>query len=224
MTPRDKLRLLRLIATTPGVMKIGPVYASSGSVVPVIPDFRKLYSYPSALQLMGKLLAAESRQLRARVLAGIETAGIPLVAVASIYSRIPMVYLRKKAHAGWSRSIIDGDYKRGARTVLMDDAITFGGQKLNFIRRLKGQLKVVGLLVIWDSSYPSRFRKQLTRYKVTIRAFVTKLEVMDYMLKHGFMHQDTYDVMLAQTNNPWHWNKDKRVWRKMLRIKRRGTL
>ncbi len=205
-------------------MKVGPVYATNGSVVPVTPDFRKLYSQPTALALLGRLIGDEAKRQRVRILAGLETCGIPLAAAASLASRLPMVYLRKKPHAGWSKSIVDGAYRRGARTALVDDAITFGGQKGEFIRKLRGELKPVAILTIWDSSYSSRYRKVLPTKDLAVRSLVTKLEVMAYMLQHKLMQSDTYEVMLAQTKNPLHWHEDAKFWRLMGKVKRRGTL
>ncbi|MFH1235721.1 MAG: hypothetical protein V1685_02160 [Parcubacteria group bacterium] len=222
MTPKE--RLIHIIATTPGVMKIGPVYATSGIVVPVIPDLRKLYSLPRALKLIASLLTKEARKLNIKLLAGIETAGIPLVGAMSVLSGIPMVYVRKQPHTGWNRSIIEGLYIPKMRTALVDDALTIGKQKAYFIRTLKNELRVKAVLVIWDSNYPTRFRAPIAKYHVTVRALVTKFEVMGYMRKKKLMHEDTYRVMKAQTENPTHWHQEAKDWKQLLKIRRRGTL
>lgn len=221
---RGTRALLSHIARTPAFFQIGPVHASSGAVVPIVPDIRTLYSDPKILALLGRLIAREAKELHIDVLAGIETAGIPLAAAASLVSGIPMLYLRKRPHRGWKRSIIEGVYRRGARAALIDDAMTFGGQKAAFIRKLNGELSVRAVLTVWDSSYPSRYRRALRRKDIAVRSLVTKREVIDLMLTKGLMHRDTYDLMIAQTRDPRHWQKDAALWKKLFAVKRRGTL
>ncbi len=223
----SKKQLIRFLATTPGAMRIGPIYASSGTVVPIGPNLRVLYSHPKILKLLSQMVAREAKALKVKVLAGMETAGIPLAAVASLHSGIPMVYLRKTAKRGWSKvgsTVVAGSYRRGSTAALVDDAMTLGVQKMDFIKRLQGELKVTAVLAIWDASYPARFKTGLNKRHVAVRSLVTKLEVMNYMLKHNLMHPDTYEVMLAQTNDPWHWQKNRAMRARFKAIQRRGTL
>ncbi|HCM68402.1 MAG TPA: hypothetical protein DIS62_05420 [Candidatus Kerfeldbacteria bacterium] len=222
MTPKE--RLIHVIATTPGVMKIGPVYTTSGLVVPVIPDLRKLYSLPKALKLISSLLVKDAKKFNIKLLAGIETAGIPLVGAMSVVSGIPMVYVRKKPHTGWNQSIIEGLFAPKARTALVDDALTISKQKTYFIQKLKNVLRIKAILVIWDSSYPARFRVPIAKYRVTVKALVSKYEVMNYMKEKKLMRDDTYQVMRAQTENPMHWHREAKNWKLLLKIRRRGTL
>lgn len=223
LTKSEKLKLFGYIASSPGVLKLGPIYSTSGMVVPMTPDFRALYSNPVAFKYLAKMMAREANKLHIELLAGIEMAGVPLAAAASLVSGIPMVYVRKRIHSGWGGSLVDGSYRRGMKTALVDDAMTLGGQKRFFIKKLKGQLRVRAILVPYAPDYPKSYRSRIPQ-GVAVRALITKRELLSYLVKAKLIQSDTVAVTIAQLDRPLTWQRDKNLWKVMLSIKKRGTL
>lgn len=223
----DKLKsqLLKAIARYPEFWIIGPFTASSGLVIPIAPNLRVLFSHPKVLRLLGKMFVREIKKLKGlELLAGIETAGIPPVTLASYLTGLPMVYIRTKSQSRFSKSCIDGVYQKGAKTVLIDDAFTLGSQKVAVLKKIKNLLKVKYILTIWDSDYPdNQYKRFIRNQKIKRIALVGKLEIINYLKKVKKIHNNSYQLILAQAKNPWHWNNQE-TQRLMKEVKRRGTI
>jgi orotate phosphoribosyltransferase len=118
-----------------------PYTFTSGLRSPVYIDCRKLISYPRVRsRLMDEacrsvLEAAGHEQFD--VVAGGETAGIPFAAFMADRLGLPMIYVRKKPKGFGRNALIEGDFKDGARVLLVEDLTTDGGSKLKFAKAIR---------------------------------------------------------------------------------------
>ena len=135
-------------------IKFGEFKLKSGIVSPVYVDFRGLVSKPELLREIGQALGERARQIGYGTgdrLAGIPYAGLPLGVAASLASGIPMIYPRIEAKDYGTRKLIEGEFSKGDRVLVIDDIITDGASKIEAIAPLKeARLVVEDVLVILD--------------------------------------------------------------------------
>src|SRR5579862_8048449 len=90
---------------------------------------------PEVLAKLGKLFAEQVRTIiaggqRVDRLAGAELGGIPLVAVASLETGLPCVFVRNKKKDYGTAKQIEGVLNPGDSVVIVEDVATTGGQAL----------------------------------------------------------------------------------------------
>jgi len=114
-----------------------PFTFTSGRKSPVYVDCRKIISFPRArAKLMDLAVERVSRDAGHEafdVVAGGETAGIPFAAWVSERLMLPMTYIRKKPKGFGRNAQIEGDFRDGARMLLVEDLASEGGSKHLFL-------------------------------------------------------------------------------------------
>ena len=118
-----------------------PFILTSGRASPVYVDCRRLIGFPRARRKVTDLaverietaIGCESLD----VIAGGETAGIPYAAWIADRLNLPMAYVRKKPKGFGRNAQIEGDFRDGWRTLLVEDLATDGGSKVNFINAIR---------------------------------------------------------------------------------------
>src|SRR5277367_2662846 len=118
-----------------------PFTFTSGRLSPVYVDCRRLISFPRARR---KLMDMGAKLIERRVgyesldaIAGGETAGIPFAAWIADRLSLPMLYIRKQPKGFGRMSQIEGVMAEGARVLLVEDLISEGTSKLNFIKGIR---------------------------------------------------------------------------------------
>lgn len=133
-----------------------PFIYTTGWASPVYVDCRKLMSHPEwrrrAMDQAAELIRGALGDA-IDVVAGTESAGIPFAAWIAERLERPMVYVRKKA-VGWgSQAQIEGEFKPGARCLLVDDLTTDGLSKLgaaHALRKAGADLRDIFVLFNYD--------------------------------------------------------------------------
>ena len=132
---------------------------TSGKKSPVYVDCRKLVSFPKEREI---IINEMSKQIKSKyknqiVVAGGETAGIPYSSYISQKLKLPMVYIRKKPKGFGKGKIIEGEFKKKSKSILIEDMATDGGSKIHFINSMrKAELSVRDIFVVFFYDiYPS---------------------------------------------------------------------
>ena len=119
-----------------------PYMFTSGWASPVYIDCRKLISFTeerrTVIRLAMQTLEKAGALANVDAVAGGETAGIPYAAWISEAASRPMLYVRKKPKGFGRNAQIEGDFKEGARVLLVEDLATDGGSKITFVNALRG--------------------------------------------------------------------------------------
>jgi len=114
-----------------------PFTFTSGRLSPVYVDCRKIISFPRAraklMDLGVERVCRDAGHEAFDVVAGGETAGIPFAAFIAERLGLPMVYIRKKPKGFGRNAQIEGDFKDGARMLLVEDLASEGGSKHLFL-------------------------------------------------------------------------------------------
>lgn len=131
-----------------GLIQFGSFTLKSGEKSPIYFDLRKLGSYP---ELMNRVMnevyfkTGQDNNLLDRfdLVCGVPVAGNALATAFSVIHRLPMIWVRKEAKEHGLKRLVEGDYQKGQRVLLIDDVITSGGSLCTTIQ----QLESVGLTV-----------------------------------------------------------------------------
>ena len=188
------------------VMKFGLFSLASGRKSPVYVDIRVLPSSPSAFATAIDALAKKVKELKVEVVAGAETAGIPLAAAIALKAKLPMIYVRKRPKSYGTRSFIEGVLEKDQKVVLIDDMITDGKSKTRFIEGIKQEGAVCeDVLVILDREQGGT--DNLSAEGIKLHSLITLKELLEHMKNNKLLDEDNYNITMNYLNNPEQWNK-----------------
>ncbi|MBN2517936.1 MAG: orotate phosphoribosyltransferase, partial [Candidatus Altiarchaeota archaeon] len=157
---------------------------------------RVLPSYPSSFETVTAALTDQVRGLKADVVAGVESAGIPLSTAISLKSKMPMIYVRKKPKEYGTGSRIEGVLRHDDKAVLVDDLITDGGSKLQFVKAIKeAGGRIEDVVVVLDRQQGGE--DTLLKEGINLRKLITIKELLAYMVKKNHISQEQYSKVLV---------------------------
>ena len=190
----DKNKVLEAL-TNANVVRFGEFTLVSGETSPIYVDLRVLPSYPESFDTVTSAMAELVKKTGADVIAGMETAGIPLSTAIALKLKKPMVYVRKKPKAYGTHSRIEGMLREGDKVVLVDDLMTRGTSKVDFIKPVRDAATVSDLVIVLDREQGGE--DVMVQNKVTLHKLVTLKELLSYMVDKGFISQDQYSKVLV---------------------------
>ena len=191
----DKDLVLQALADA-DVVKFGEFTLVSGEKSPIYVDLRALPSNPQSFDTVTTGLAELARKAGATVLAGMETAGIPLAAAMAIKLKRPMVYVRKKTKDYGTKSRIEGVIRKGDKVALVDDLMTRGTSKMDFVEAVKESGNdVKDLIIVLDREQGGK--DELARMGVRLHNLVTLKELLAYLFGKKKITKAQYDEVLA---------------------------
>lgn len=155
---------------------------TSGKKSPVYVDCRKLVSFPKEREI---IINEMSKQIKSKyknqiVVAGGETAGIPYSSFISQKLKLPMVYIRKKPKGFGKGKIIEGEFKKKSKSVLIEDMATDGGSKIHFINSMrKAELSVRDIFVVFFYDiYPSA-KANMKKMRVNLNYLASWKDILE---------------------------------------------
>lgn len=201
---------LALVLREANVLKHGLFTLRSGERSPVYVDLRQVPSVPSSFEAVTEALAEVVCSLGGEIVAGAETAGIPLAAVVAVKTHRPMIYVRKEPKGYGTGSQVEGTFRPGARVVLIDDLITQGTSKFVFLDALeRAGASVKDVLVILDREQGGS--RALAGRGVRLHALLTLRDLLSAYHKIGALTNEQYTEIVAYLENPRAWEASLRV-------------
>ena len=118
-----------------------PFRLSSGFLSPSYIDCRKIIAYPSAFKsitdMMIDTIKSDMNPQPPDYIIGGETAGIPFGAAIAEKMGLPLSYVRKKAKDYGQNKLIEGDIFKEKNSLLVEDLMTDGKSKINFVENIR---------------------------------------------------------------------------------------
>ena len=118
-----------------------PFKLSSGFLSPSYIDCRKIMAYPSAFKeitdMMIDTIKSDMIAQSPDYIIGGETAGIPFAAVIAEKMGLPLSYVRKKPKGHGKSKLIEGEILKDKNSLLVEDLMTDGKSKINFIDNIR---------------------------------------------------------------------------------------
>lgn len=177
------------------VVKFGEFKLASGLVSPIYVDLRILPSYPESMQAITAELSKVVKKIKPDVVAGAETAGIPLSTAISLKTKIPMIYVRKQPKSYGRQEQIEGILEKGQKVILIDDMATNAFSKLKFVDGIKASGGIVeDVLIVLDREQGGV--EALAEKGVKLRCLITLKELLAYMKDNSLIDDNKYDGIL----------------------------
>lgn len=191
------------------VPQFGPSQKNKGDSPSCRFEPRYLLSEPELLRYVGRRLASviETRCTGAAIV-GLATSGIAWAALASTYSGLPMLYVRKMLEPGVSDNLLEGIPPAEGPLILVDDLIFDGQSKRHAITSLqKLGYRVSDIVVIID--------RQLQRVKdgpsveeafdLKLHSLITMTEIVDYMTTHARITPVQLEMLIEDYKRYERW-------------------
>lgn len=174
------------------VVKFGEFTLVSGMKTPIYVNLRVLPSYPESMDIVAEELTKLVKKLKADIVAGAETAGIPLSTAISLKTKIPMVYVRKRPKGYGMDQLIEGELKKGQKVVLVDDMATNAFSKLRFVEGIKQAGGVVeDVIIVLDREQGGA--DALAKENVKLHSLITLKELLQYMKNNNLIDEDKFN-------------------------------
>lgn len=189
-----------------------PYIFTSGWASPVYIDCRKLISFPrqrrEIIQLAAEEIDRSISRDRFALVAGGETAGIPLAAWIAEYFFLPMIYVRKNPKGFGRMNQIEGMLEPGTSAILVEDLTTDGKSKINFCNALRRAGAVVdeAVVIFYYGVYPDA-EKNLDEAGITLHALTDWRTTLDVARESGYFDAKQADVVEEFLDAPHVWSK-----------------
>ena len=148
---------------------------------------RNLLSDPAMLEYIGNKIAEVAlNQCSGSALVGMATSGIAWAAMASVYSGLPMLYVRKSIEHLVSDKLIEGVSPDNKKIILVDDLLFAGESKREALDILINHgYQVTDIVVIIDRELQRKEDgpRLQDQYNLRLHALITMSDIVDYMIE-----------------------------------------
>ena len=155
---------------------------TSGKKSPVYVDCRKLVSFPKEREIIINEMSKQIKEIYKGeiIVAGGETAGIPYSSFISQKLKLPMVYIRKQPKGFGKGKLIEGEFRKKSKSILIEDMATDGGSKIHFINSMrKAHLSVKDIFVVFFYDiYPSA-KENMKKMRVNLNYLASWKDILE---------------------------------------------
>ena len=155
---------------------------TSGKKSPVYVDCRKLVSFPKEREIIINEMSKQIKDFYKGeiIVAGGETAGIPYSSFISQKLKLPMVYIRKQPKGFGKGKLIEGEFRKRSKSILIEDMATDGGSKIHFINSMrKAHLSVRDIFVVFFYDiYPSA-KENMKKMRVNLNYLASWKDILE---------------------------------------------
>ncbi|MBI2208900.1 orotate phosphoribosyltransferase [Candidatus Woesearchaeota archaeon] len=177
------------------VIRFGEFTLASGMKSPIYVNLRVLPSYPESMEAVSDELSKLVKKLKPDIVAGAETAGIPLSTAISLKTGIPMIYVRKKPKNYGTMDMVEGVLEKGKKVVLVDDMATNAYSKLNFVEGIKHAGGIIkDVVIVLDREQGGT--EALAKEGIKLHSLITLKELLNYMKNKDMIDDDKLNEIL----------------------------
>ncbi len=191
------------------VPQFGPSQKNKGDSASCRFEPRHLLSCPDVLRYIGQRLAAViGTDCTGSAIIGMATSGIAWAALASAYSGLPMLYIRKAPEPGVSEKLLEGIPPDGGPFILVDDLLFQGHSKKKAIEALQGLgYGISDVVVIIDRQLQRREDGPPLQQAcdLNLHALITMTEIVDYMQAQGKITDTQLEQLIADYRSYDRW-------------------
>ena len=177
------------------VVRFGKFALASGIESPIYINLRVLPSYPESMKIVSDELSKLVKKMKPDVVAGAETAGIPLSTAISLKTGIPMIYVRKRPKTYGTMDLVEGILEKGKKVVLVDDMATNAYSKLKFVEGIKHAGGIIeDVVIVLDREQGGI--EALGKENIKLHSLITLRELLDYMKDNNMIDDGKLNEIL----------------------------
>jgi orotate phosphoribosyltransferase len=198
----QKLLQIKAIKLSPSE----PFTWASGIKSPIYCDNRVTLSYPEIRTFVKIALSILSEQLEDYdTVAGVATAGIAHGALIADYIKKPFIYVRSKAKGHGRENLIEGDFSRAKKVLVVEDLISTGGSSIQAVKALRAEgIEVVGVIALFSYEFEKakkNFEAANCPY-LTVSGYSTMLTQAK---KTNYITDEEYATLQDWSKDPSGW-------------------
>ena len=201
----DKLLRIKAIKLQPE----DPFTWASGWKSPIYTDNRKTLSFPDVRSFVKLELchAIQEYFAEAEAVAGVATGAIAQGALVADELGLPYAYVRPKPKDHGMGNQVEGEIRKGAKVVVVEDLISTGGSSLKAVAALcEYGCEVIGMVASFTYGFPvaEEAFKEAGVQLVTLSDYAA---VIEQAAATGYIKPEEIDVLKEWRKNPSEWSK-----------------
>ena len=123
-------------------------------------DIKNIISYPFLIKYIGDQLYSILDDFD--IICGIPYGGLPIALYISITYNKPLIYIRDKTKEYGTKKLIEGEYNKNSRCVIIDDVLTTGKSIEKDITTLSNKVNIVDKAVVVNRNKNYNIKSLLT--------------------------------------------------------------
>lgn len=141
------------------------------------------------------------------LLCGVPYAALPLAAVMSVNTNIPMIMKRKETKLYATKRLLEGVYHEGQRCLVVEDVVTSGGSLLESVQTLRGEgLIVTHAVIVLEREQGGA--SVLNANGVEVRSLFTLSGLVNILNKAGRINDETVAMICEHIKECQFGTKD----------------
>lgn len=186
-----------------------PFTWASGMRSPIYCDNRVLLSYPAIRTNLVDLMVKVIKDFEFfDTVAGVATAGIPVGTLLADRLKLPFAYVRAKPKEHGRQNLIEGDIKKNAKVLVVEDLISTGMSSLQAVEAVRQvPATVTGVVAIFQYGLPkakSAFENAHCPF-ITLTDFATVIQVA---AQKKLIEPFHLDVLSRWSEDPQAWSEN----------------
>ena len=211
--PSPRTDLVARLATVPGLVRPGIAHWDMKTRLPLHPlSNENAYGDPQLLHDLAEPGATFAHRLRADVIVGAETGGIPLATAVALTGDLPFAFVRKPGYIGHEdhEPRVRGASVAGRRVLLVDDAVSSGTALEAFADELQNEgANLIGVFTLVDMRDVATSVAPIAT-TLPIESIATYLDVLAAATDHGVLDPATHQLAVDALVN--HWTDEDPRW------------
>ena len=186
-----------------------PFTWASGWKSPIYTDNRKTLSFPRLRSFVKLELchAIQENFPEAEAVAGVATGAIAQGALVAEELGLPYSYVRPKPKDHGMGNQVEGEIKKGAKVVVVEDLISTGGSSLKAVQALRDYgVEVIGMVASFTYGFPvaeEAFREAGVQL-ITLSDYNA---VLEQAAETGYIKEEDKAVLAEWRQNPSEWKQ-----------------
>ena len=187
-----------------------PFTWASGWKSPIYTDNRKTLSFPQLRSFVKLELchAIQKNFPEAEAVAGVATGAIAQGALVAEELGLPYSYVRPKPKDHGMGNQVEGEIRKGAKVVVVEDLISTGGSSLKAVEALRQYgVEVIGMVASFTYGFPvaeEAFRETGVKL-ITLSNYEA---VIEEAAKTGYIKEEDKAVLAEWRQSPSTWKQD----------------
>lgn len=182
---------------------------ASGWFSPIYCDNRKTLSYPEVRKQIYKSFAEviSEKYPEADMIAGVATGAIACGVLAAEELVKPFIYVRSAAKDHGLANQIEGEYKPGAKVVVIEDLVSTGGSSLKAVDALRNAgCEVLGMVAIFTYGFPAA-EENFEAKNCELTTLSNYNTLIDVATENNYVTEKDVETLKEWRKSPQTWKK-----------------